>query len=79
MPKNPNTVHWKDIHSVAIKLDFFYKRTEGDHRQYFKTDHGGLTIPMYKEINTSGGHIFPSILHQLGITKRKFFEILNGQ
>ncbi len=63
----------KECEKVALFLGFEYKNTEGDHKHFKKEGVGKLTIPLYKEIS---GDLFMWLCRQLGISKKKFFSIL---
>lgn len=80
MPKYPNTVKWKEVEYVALQKGWILRSHDSsDHRQYKKEGCGVLTIPTYKEISVNKGHLFPSIIRQMGITKKIFFDILDSK
>ena len=77
MPKYPNTIKWQEAEYVALELDFVFRSHNGTrHRQYKKEGVGNLTIGTYPEISTKSQIPFSFMLRQMGITKKKFFEIL---
>lgn len=64
----------KECEKVALSLGFIYKNTIGDHKHFKKEGIGKVTIPLYSEIS---GDLFGWICKQMGISKKKFFEILD--
>ncbi len=64
----------KECQKVAISLGFSYKNTIGDHKHFKKKGLGKVTIPLYDEIS---GDLFGWICKQMGISKNKFFDILD--
>jgi len=77
MPKCPNIITWQDAEYVALQLGFVFRNHHGTrHRQYKKDGVGNLTIGTYSEISTKAQIPFGFMLRQMGITKKKFFEIL---
>ncbi len=75
MSKLP-VVSGNEVLKILIKLGFQHIRTTGDHAILKKEDNFGkkvVPIPLHKEL--AKGTLL-SILHQSGLTKEKFKELL---
>ena len=75
MSKLP-VVSGNEVIKVLVKLGFQHIRTTGDHAILKKEDESGkkvVPVPLHKEL--AKGTLL-SILHQSGLTKEKFKEIL---
>ncbi|MBI2671722.1 type II toxin-antitoxin system HicA family toxin [Candidatus Woesearchaeota archaeon] len=69
-------VSGNEVIKVLTKLGYQHARTSGDHAILKKEDHSGkkvVPVPLHKEL--AKGTLL-SILHQSGLTKERFKELL---